>query len=180
MDKSTHQLYCTKCHKNEFYANYKEQREHFQQMVESFVSTLLPVNQETAEQVLRKCLSLLKKVVPVLGDGNAYVVRVLDASMDSCIMSEQWAEAVQYGERTFPAYRKLLPQYHPNLGIQLLRVGKLKLFLGNFQGALKDLQEAGDILCVTHGKDHSLLYTIEQYIIQAKMEGSHSTRSPCT
>ena len=168
---------CTKCNTEFIDAAYLDNRESMLQEVSNFVHKQESVTHENSAYVIEKSVPLLKKAVPILGDNNVYVVRVLDMCFDACIMLEQWSKAVLYGERTLPAYRQMLPRYHPNFGIQLLRVAKLKLFLGQFQDAMQGLQEAEVILEVTHGKDHFLLRTLEHYLMQCRMEADRNARS---
>ena len=52
--------------------------------------------------------------------------------------------------------RKLYPDRSPQVGIQLMKVGKLQLYLGELTAALKSLHQAQDILWITHGEKHTL------------------------
>ena len=52
--------------------------------------------------------------------------------------------------------RELYPDGSPQVGIQLMKVGKLQLYLGELAAALKSLHQAQDILWITHGEKHPL------------------------
>lgn len=69
---------------------------------------------------------------------------------------EKWEEALEYGIRLLPGFRKYNGDFHPLVGISLMKLGKIELFLEKPVNALQHLKEASVILKVTHGEKHTL------------------------
>ena len=67
-------------------------------------------------------------------------------------------------------YRKLYPQNSPHMGVQLLKIGKLQLYLGELSQALKSFQQGQDILRVTHGDKHEIYMELLTLIHQCEEE----------
>ena len=51
-------------------------------------------------------------------------VGILDKAMDACIYLELWDRALAFGLQTMDAYKLYYPRNHPNVGIQLFRIGR--------------------------------------------------------
>ena len=51
-------------------------------------------------------------------------VGILDKAMDACIYLESWNRALAFGLQTMDAYKLYYPRNHPNVGIQLFRIGR--------------------------------------------------------
>ncbi|KAK0136871.1 Histone-lysine N-methyltransferase SMYD3 [Merluccius polli] len=102
--------------------------------------------------VLEVCSSLLSAVDGAVPDENVHKLRVTDMALDACVNLGVWTQALMYGMKTLPAYRKYYPDPHPAHGLQLMRVGKLHHYLGNIEGAMVILRQAYEILRVTHSE----------------------------
>lgn len=103
--------------------------------------------------VLQLCL---KKQENVLHPFNIWHTKTLDAAFESAINMEKWEEALEYGIRLLPGFRKYNGDFHPLVGIALMKLGKIELFLEKPVNALQHLKEASVILKVTHGEKHTL------------------------
>ncbi|ESP05000.1 hypothetical protein LOTGIDRAFT_177746 [Lottia gigantea] len=119
--------------------------------------------------ILSQCERNLEKYSN-LAEYNIYRVRLLDLAFDSCINLESWKKGLEYGLQTLAPYRKLYPTNTPNLSLQLLKVGKLQLFLEKTDKALKTLQEAGVGIKVSHGTEHNLYRTLSELLAQCHGE----------
>ena len=67
-------------------------------------------------------------------------------------------------------YRKLYPQNSPHIGIQLLKIGKLQLYLGELTQALKSFHQGQDIFRVSHGEKHEICTELLSLIHQCEEE----------
>ena len=67
-------------------------------------------------------------------------------------------------------FRKLYPPNSPHIGVQLLKVGKLQLYLGELSEALKSFHQGQDILKVTHGDKHEIYTELLSLIHQCEEE----------
>lgn len=73
--------------------------------------------------------------------------------------------------RNFCTYRLYYGECHPNIGMTLLKLGKILLYLEHQQDALRYLMEAEGILKVSHGTTHPLYTTqLAPLITQAQEE----------
>ncbi|KAM3625895.1 uncharacterized protein V6R79_019417 [Siganus canaliculatus] len=110
-----------------------------------------------AQSTLREsCIQLLSTIGGDLPDENLYKLRITDMALDACIHLEHWEEALGYGEKTLPVYRRYYPDPHPVHGVQLMRVGKLQHFLAHITDALDTFKQAYFIIKLTHGEDHPM------------------------
>lgn len=98
----------------------------------------------------------LKKQENILHPFNIWYVKTLDAAFESAINMEKWEEALEFGIRLLPGFRKYNGDHHPLVGIALMKLGKIELFLEKPVNALQHLKEASLILKVTHGEKHTL------------------------
>nr|XP_011419033.2 histone-lysine N-methyltransferase SMYD3 [Crassostrea gigas] len=122
------------------------------------------------ERILNMCESCLNQNKDILHPLNLSCVKILDCSFDASVDLQLWDKALMYGSETLPAYRKYYPPNSPNLGIQLLKLGKIHLYIHNLKEALKLLQQARDILLVTHGRDHVLYSQLLELLDQTQEE----------
>ncbi|XP_061169651.1 histone-lysine N-methyltransferase SMYD3-like [Saccostrea echinata] len=122
------------------------------------------------ERVLSVCERCLNCYADLFHPLNLSLVKILDYVFDAAMDLQLWEKAVNYGSKTLPAYRKYYPPYSPNVGIQLLKLGKIQLYLQNLKEALVYLQQANDILSVTHGRDHTLYKQLIELLDQSQEE----------
>ncbi|XP_070581944.1 histone-lysine N-methyltransferase SMYD3-like isoform X2 [Ptychodera flava] len=126
--------------------------------------------QQNIKKILELCEEHLKSCERVLHECNIYAVQLLDAAMDACIDLQQWKSALKYGIKTILPYRLHYPACHPNVGVQLMRIGKLQLFLSHLQDAEKSLQQAREIIHTTHGSSHPLSKELERLYCECREE----------
>ncbi|XP_046376194.2 uncharacterized protein LOC124148945 [Haliotis rufescens] len=127
-------------------------------------------DRETRLQVCKELLGRQR----VLSPFNVYRVKTLDQAMDACIDSQLWEQAVEFGQQTVQPYMKLHPPGSPTVGIQLVKLGKLQLYLRRLQAARTSLQQAESILRVTHGKSHEVYQELSELLYQCVTEMEHS------
>ncbi|KAJ8299928.1 hypothetical protein KUTeg_021447 [Tegillarca granosa] len=65
-----------------------------------------------------------------------------------------------------PVCRKYYPAYSPNLGIQLMKVGKIQFYLGQLQDSYQTFTQAENILSVSHGKKHYICGQLKELMNQ--------------
>ena len=165
---------CDKCGHADFPEDYKENRCAIQEKMVQFLDSVGVVDNDNAEQVIQQCLELNKQAQKYLSQTHVYMVRLYDVCYDANIMLSQWKSALEYVEKSLKGYRLLLHRLHPNLAIQLFRIGKLRLFLDDFKGAIEILKETQEILILTHGNEHDLYYTLEKLLYEAQSEYERS------
>lgn len=98
----------------------------------------------------------LRKQEGVLHPFNIYHIKTLDSAFESSILMQKWEDAVEYGIRSLPGYRRYNGNYHAFLGVNLMKIGKMELLLDRPVNALQHLKESATILKVTHGENHSI------------------------
>nr|XP_022323267.1 histone-lysine N-methyltransferase SMYD3-like [Crassostrea virginica] len=123
-----------------------------------------------AERILSVCEKCLQQNRNFLHPLNLNYVKILDCVFDAAVDLQFWDKAILFGTQTLPAYRKYYPPYSPNVGIQLLKLGKIHLYLHNLKEALTFLQQANDILLVTHGREHVLYSQLLELLDQTREE----------
>ncbi|XP_063709735.1 histone-lysine N-methyltransferase SMYD3-like [Culicoides brevitarsis] len=148
--KMTENEKCEKCGEEIVVPAYKEK---YEEVTEFTKEKLLEMKNVAYLDVLQL---LLKRQENVLHDFNIWHIKTLDAAFESAINMEKWEEALEYGTRLLPGFRMYNGDFHPLLGIALMKIGKIELFLEKSVVAFKHLQEAAEILKVTHGEKHSL------------------------
>ncbi|CAG0886371.1 unnamed protein product [Cyprideis torosa] len=103
---------------------------------------------------------------------------MLDSALDAALYLELWEEAAEYGRQGLLGYKHYLPHYHPLLGCHLLVQGKLEKFLERDpRQVLSLLEEACEILGVTHGKGHSFCHTEAYPLLHDTQAMVHSLMS---
>ncbi|XP_013420893.1 histone-lysine N-methyltransferase SMYD3-like [Lingula anatina] len=112
----------------------------------------------------------LSEVSDHLHPMHILMIRLHDSAFDACIELQKWDLALVYASKTTEAYREFYAAYHPNLGIHLMKIGKIQQYLKQLEPALKNLQQAEDILHVSHGKGHSLCQDLKILLKQCEEE----------
>ncbi|EDV45639.1 histone-lysine N-methyltransferase SMYD3 [Drosophila erecta] len=117
------------------------------------------------------CKVCLDKQTGVFHPLNVWYVKTLDAAFEAAIEVGKWSDALDYGQRLLPGFRKYHGPWNPLLGLVHMKLGKIQLYTGQCKEALHHLEEAQRILTVTHGRDHRLL-TEQLYllILQARQQ----------
>ncbi|KAH8420067.1 hypothetical protein KR009_005472, partial [Drosophila setifemur] len=119
------------------------------------------------------CQVCLDKQAGVLHPLNVWHVKTLDAAFEAAIDVGKWTEALDYGQRLLPGFRKYHGAWNPLLGLLLMKLGKIQLFEQHAKEAQHHLEEALRILTVTHGRDHRLLSEqLHPLLQQARHEAS--------
>ncbi|XP_074523305.1 histone-lysine N-methyltransferase SMYD3 [Halichoeres trimaculatus] len=108
------------------------------------------------EALLQSCTRLLSPAGGDVPDENLYKLRLTDMALDASVQLGLWEEALRYGQKTLPVYRKYYPDPHPVHGVQLMRVGKLQHYLEHLQDAQDTFTQAFQIIKITHGDAHPL------------------------
>ena len=106
--------------------------------------------------------NLTEKLKTFMSPKNLYHLKLLDYHFDACIALSKWTEAIDNGIKTIEPYANYLPDNHPMLGIQILKVGKLQLWLEQLPAALQSFTQAGDILKISHGEKHPVYQTSQE------------------
>ncbi|XP_052772836.1 histone-lysine N-methyltransferase SMYD3-like [Mya arenaria] len=127
--------------------------------------------QDKWKGVFETCKESIQKAAGVLHAHNVYLVRILDLAFDAAINLEKWELAAKYGARTLQPYCTFYGEMSPHLAVQLFKVGKLQLYLGDdLKGALQSLERAQNIFKVTQGEGHEILNTLELFVGQCREE----------
>ncbi|XP_014667178.1 PREDICTED: histone-lysine N-methyltransferase SMYD3-like [Priapulus caudatus] len=157
---------CQVCGFTNFDATYHKQVEKAEKMTQE---TLLMIENSGGQDpalVLQQCESCLRLQRQVMHPLCVNYVRVLDKAMDACIDQQLWEQAVQYGLQTIECYRRFHPTYDPNVGRQLMKIGKLQLYLEHLEDALTHLQQADEILVISMGAESPLVVELKALLEQ--------------
>ncbi|KAK7491699.1 hypothetical protein BaRGS_00017152 [Batillaria attramentaria] len=138
----------------------------------------LKTSGEDPHKLLSLCKECLARVEGRLSPYNVYRLRVLDRALDAAICCGLWEDALSYGVQTLQPYRKFYVEYSPNLALQLMRVGKLQLWLGHIEDARTNLSQAEKIIRVTHGSDFDLYRQLCELLHQCVTESQQLSQSP--
>ncbi|XP_033119963.1 histone-lysine N-methyltransferase SMYD3-like isoform X2 [Anneissia japonica] len=132
--------------------------------------------QENWQNLFKLWSKLSIKQAGVLHIENVYRVRTVDKLYDVAVNLQNWTDALYLAQKVIQSYRKLYPSFHPLIGVHLLRLAKLQHFLGSFTMAIQYLQQASDIIKVTHGLQHELYKQLEEIqsncIVEARFYSS--------
>ncbi|OWF49924.1 histone-lysine N-methyltransferase SMYD3-like [Mizuhopecten yessoensis] len=115
-------------------------------------------------KVLQLCKQCEEEQKQFFTDHNVHCVHLLVKAFDAGIESGQWETALKYGTRVQESYRKFYPPNSPHVGIELMKVGKIQLYLEQCQQALITLQQAETILSITHGRSQPLYEDLSDLI----------------
>lgn len=83
-------------------------------------------------KVMELCDEAIKRQECILYPFHYLLIGTLDKAFDACISASKWDKALDYGLRTLEPYRHIYHQYHPNIGIQLFRIGMSNNAFWNF------------------------------------------------
>ncbi|XP_030853053.1 histone-lysine N-methyltransferase SMYD3-like [Strongylocentrotus purpuratus] len=89
-------------------------------------------------------------------------------AFEACIHKKSWEKAAEIGLLITEPYRVYYGPYHPQLGIHLLKMGKVQHQLRKLQEARKYLTEAESVLKVTHGPQHSLMASVKKLLFKCR------------
>ncbi|XP_076343608.1 histone-lysine N-methyltransferase SMYD3-like [Tachypleus tridentatus] len=120
--------------------------------------------------ILEICKHCLSQQEGVLDSSNVLCVKILDQAFDASISLGKWEEAIDFSLATLEPYRLYYGNYHPNLGIQLFRIGKIELFMERLNAAKKILLQAEKVIAVTHGTKHPIYQDLLKLIDQCQEE----------
>ncbi|XP_071549068.1 histone-lysine N-methyltransferase SMYD3-like isoform X2 [Panulirus ornatus] len=105
-------------------------------------------------------LDLCQRVIEKQGDLfhklNILRVRFLDAGFEAAIALHNWDIAIQYGTQNIEGLKFYYGEDHPNIGLVLLKLGKICSHIYRLQDAVHYLAQAEKILLISHGKSHPL------------------------
>lgn len=118
---------------------------------------------DLAEEILAQQKGLFHKL-------HYMKISMLDKAMDACIYLEMWDSALAYGLETMDGYQLYYPRYHPAVGIQLFRIGKLQVYLDKIDEGFESLLQAEAILRVTHGIHHPLVMELREMVAKTLHE----------
>lgn len=121
-------------------------------------------------EVLQMCKQCEEKQNKFFTDHNVHCTQLLVKAFDAGIDSGQWTTALQHGLRVQQSYRKFYPPNSPHVGIELMKVGKIQLYLEQCPQALMTLQQAEKILLITHGRSHPVYDDLAELIHQCTEE----------
>jgi len=120
---------------------------------------------ETAFSKFNKCA----------GNTNVERFRVACSLAHLCVDLGDWEKAASYYSSTLPGYKLIYPPNHPLIGLQFAAHGKLALHLNQLKQAYQSLNQAVEILKITHGRAHSLVQELSQLVCQVQIEIQHSS-----
>ncbi|KAG8187315.1 hypothetical protein JTE90_011685 [Oedothorax gibbosus] len=140
-------------------SEFNAQLEHIKQMKKDKVGP---------STIYNACLNQLALHEVALADTHLCKVKTLEIAFDICIESNQWADAITLGKQLLKPYRLYYGQYHPTLGIHLFKLGKIQA-LQNLPSASTTLQEAENVLKVTHGETHHLYQELLKFIYESRI-----------
>lgn len=87
-------------------------------------------------------------------------VKSLDTQLDDAIYAQNYEYAYELGKQTLPLYKRIYGFHHPDLSVQLMRLFKLRVYIGNIHRndqEFKNLfEEVEKSVLLTHGKHHTL------------------------
>ncbi|KAF8783236.1 Histone-lysine N-methyltransferase SMYD3 like protein [Argiope bruennichi] len=120
------------------------------------------------------CMDELASQDKILADTHIFRVKILEIAFDACVWINQWADAVAIGEQLLNPYRLYYGNYHPLLGIHLFKLGKIQVFL-NLPSSFETLQQAENIIKVTHGETHPLYQDLWNLLQESEKYSSLSS-----
>ena len=164
-DDDGNPLHCSRCNRTEFTKKYCLRRNEAMDSLKGSVDEIKQLKKNTMVNdilVLKLCQDGLDDRGGILFHTNLYLVQLYDTAFDACINLGKWSEACKCGEATVEAYRLYYPKFHPSIGIQFMKIGKICLYLEEFEKAQVFLQQAEEILEVTHGKGSDLFRDLKQ------------------
>ncbi len=164
-DERGNPLHCSQCDRADFTQEYCQRRNETMTVLKDSVIKVRQLKKDQRvddRRVLNLCRESLNDCDGIISRTNFYCVRLNDAAFDACINLQHWPEACKFGEATIEAYRLYYPKFHPSVGIQLMKIGKIYLFMEVMEIAIAFLQQAEENLEVTHGKGSDLFRDLKQ------------------
>lgn len=125
---------------------------------------------QDASQLLQSCIDCHQKQKDYFSSYNIYCIQILDLGLDASIDSENWSQALSYTSLLITPYRLYYPHHSPQIGLLLMKQGKIQLFLKLLKEALTSLQQSGEIIQITHGQDHPLYRDLQELLDQCMEE----------
>uniref|UniRef100_A0A1I8MCF8 MYND-type domain-containing protein n=2 Tax=Musca domestica TaxID=7370 RepID=A0A1I8MCF8_MUSDO len=119
------------------------------------------------------CKVLLNKQEEFMHPLNVWYIKTLDAAFEAAIDVGKWPEAMNYGKKLLPGFRKYHGDWNPLLGLLYLKLAKIQHHESYLKECIENFQEAHKILEVTHGRDHSLIQNqLKPLLLQAIAEST--------
>ncbi|XP_075155456.1 SET and MYND domain containing, class 3 isoform X1 [Haematobia irritans] len=119
------------------------------------------------------CKFLLNKQEELFHPLNCWYVKTLDAAFEAAIDVGKWKEALEYGKKLLPGFRKYYGDWNPLLGLLYLKLAKIQHHESHLKECIENFQEARKILEITHGKEHSLIQCqLKPLLVQALAEAT--------
>lgn len=103
--------------------------------------------------LLEPLIKMQRKVFHPL---NIWHIRTLEAAFDSTSQMGLLDQALEYGKPLIKGYEHYYGEVHPQTAIIYMKIGKILLDKGDNSEAYYALKNAGEILEVTHGVEHSV------------------------
>ncbi|XP_065178834.1 histone-lysine N-methyltransferase SMYD3-like [Sycon ciliatum] len=131
---------------------------------------------DAARKALTAITKLLQCATCSLGDSSPAHCRLKDAASDCCVALKSYGDALRFSSTTLPVYRQYYGRQHPNVGVQLMRVGKLCLCVNEDAKGMECFREALTILQISHGDGHPLVNEcLENYygLVQQQQQQQH-------
>lgn len=119
--------------------------------------------------ILQSCIDCQNKEEEYFCNYNIYCIQILDIGLDASIDSGNWSQALCYTKELIQPYRLYYPSNSPQIGLLLMKQGKIQLYLSLLREAMVSLQEAGEIIHITHSREH-ILYKDLQVLLEQCME----------
>ncbi|XP_032818921.2 histone-lysine N-methyltransferase SMYD3-like isoform X1 [Petromyzon marinus] len=138
-------------------------------VVEAIRSLMLKIDKANADvsqqEALVLCEAMLQKAAAAqVPSSNVQYLKLLDYVCSAYIDTHQWSKALSSAREAVPFYRQYYRQAHPQLAVQLMKIGKLENYLHQSQNAFVTFKEAFQMMCMTHGKEHSLCRRLERLL----------------
>lgn len=101
---------------------------------------------------------------------NILRVKLLDAAFEASISVENWNTALEYGVQNIEGVKFYYGENHPNIGLILLKIGKICNYLRKLQDAVSYLTAAEPIIRISHGTSHPTYKELTSLIQQSNEE----------
>ncbi|XP_071948093.1 histone-lysine N-methyltransferase SMYD3-like [Antedon mediterranea] len=151
-----------------------ELEEDCKKVLDDSESHLVNLNHLAADNDESLIIQLSRRLEGTLHTQHFYWIHVLNKLADIAICQQNWRQALKYCEKATPPTIKYYPCYHPLAGVQLCRLAKLYDWLDNYSEAIKYIQQAIDIIGITHGKQHTFYEELQEhkmdYTYEAKFD----------
>ncbi|XP_045608881.1 histone-lysine N-methyltransferase SMYD3 isoform X2 [Procambarus clarkii] len=85
---------------------------------------------------------------------NLLCVKLQDAAFEAAIGVENWSSALEYGIKNIEGVKFYYGENHPNIGLILLKLGKICNHEQKLEDAIRYFREAEPIIRISHGTAH--------------------------